>query len=119
MIDTFSKFCWTVPLKNKNAHTTKDTFEKTPVGSKVSPNLIETNRGKEFFGKSFTYFSNRDNIKRYSRYISLGAVFAERLNRTIRHLLKKAVFERGDKIWNVVLPTPTKHYIIRIHSSTN
>ena len=118
MIDNFSKFCWTVPLENKNAQATKVTFEKIPLGSKISPNLIETNRVKEIFSKIFTYFSNRNNIKRYSRYSSLGAVFPERLNRTIRDLPKKAVFERGDTIWNVVLPTLRKQYNIRIQTST-
>ena len=29
IIDNFSKFCWTVLLKNKNAQTIKDSFEKS------------------------------------------------------------------------------------------
>ena len=34
IIDNFSKFGWTVPLKNKNAQTIKDSFEKIIIGSK-------------------------------------------------------------------------------------
>ena len=45
-------------------------------------------------------------------------VFAERFNRTLRNLLKRPVFERGDANWIDVLPTITKHYNIRIRSST-
>ena len=45
-------------------------------------------------------------------------VFAERFNRTIGDLLKKIVFERGDAKWIDILPTITKQYNIRIHSST-
>ena len=117
-IDNFSKFGWTVPLKNKNAITIKDSFENILISSKRKPNLIETDRGKEFYNNIFQDFLNKNDIKLYSRNTSLGAVFAERFNRTIRDLLKKVVFERGDANWIDVLPAITKQYNSRIHSST-
>ena len=117
-IDNFSKFGWTIPLKNKNAQTIKDSFENILTSSKRSPNLIETDRGKEFYNNIFQDFLNKNNIKLYSRNSSYGAVFAERFNRTIRDLLKKIVFEQGDANWIDVLPTITKQYNNRIHSST-
>ena len=116
-IDNFSKFGWTIPLKNKNAQTIKDSFENILINSKRSPNLIETDRGKEFYNNIFQDFLNKNNIKLYSRNSSYGAVFAERFNRTIRDLLKKIVFERGDANWIDVLPTITEQYNNRIHSS--
>ena len=117
-IDNFSKYGWTVPLKNKNAQTIKDSFENILISSKRSPNLIETDRGKEFYNNIFQDFLNKNNIKLYSRNSSYGAVFAERFNRTIRDLLKKIVFEQGDAKWIDILPTITKQYNNRIHSST-
>ena len=117
-IDNFSKYGWTVPLKNKNAQTIKDSFENILTNSKRKPNLIETDRGKEFYNNIFQDFLNKNNIKLYSRNSSYGAVFAERFNRTIRDLLKKIVFEQGDAKWIDVLPTITKQYNNRIHSST-
>ena len=117
-IDNFSKFGWTIPLKNKNAQTIKDSFENILTNSKRKPNLIETDRGKEFYNIIFQDFLNKNNIKLYSRNSSYGAVFAERFNRTIRDLLKKIVFEQGDAKWIDVLPTITKQYNNRIHSST-
>ena len=117
-IDNFSKFGWTVPLKNKNAQTIKDSFENILINSKRKPNLIETDRGKEFYNNIFQDFLNKNNIKIYSRNTSLGAVFAERFNRTIRDLLKKPVFENGDGNWTDILPTITKQYNNRMHSST-
>ena len=118
IIDNFSKFGWTVPLKNKNAQTIKDSFENILISSKRKPNLIESDRGKEFYNNMFQDFLNKNNIKLYSRNTSLGAVFAERFNRTIRDLLKKIVFERGDANWVDILPTITKQYNNRVHSST-
>ena len=117
IIDNFSKFGWTTPFKNKNAQI-KDSFENILISSKRKPGLIESDRGKEFYNNIFQDFLNKNNIKLYSRNSSYGAVFSERFNRTIRDLLKKIVFERGDANWIDILPTITKQYNIRIHSST-
>ena len=118
VLDNFSKFGWTVPLKNKNAQTIKDSFENIIISSKRKPNLIESDRGKEFYNNIVQDFLNKNNIKLYSRNSSYGAVFAERFNRTIRDLLKKPVYEKGDGNWIDVLQTITKQYNRRIHSST-
>ena len=117
-IDNFSKYGWTIPLKIKNAQTIKDSFENILINSKRKPNLIESDRGKEFYNNIFQDFLNKNDIKHYSRNSSYGAVFAERFNHTIRDLLKKIVFEQGDAKWIDVLQTITKQYNNRIHSST-
>ena len=88
------------------------------ISSKRKPNLIESDRGKEFYNNIFQDFLNKINIKLYSRKSSVGAVFAERFNRTIRDLLKKIVFEHGGANWIDILPKITKQYNNRIHSST-
>ena len=118
IIDNFSKYGWTKPLKNKNAQTIKDSFENILISSKRQPNLIESDRGKEFYNNIFQDFLNKNNIKLYSRNTHLGAVFAERFNKSIRDLLKKIVFEHDDANWIDVLPIITKQYNNRIHSST-
>ena len=118
IIDNFSKFGGTIPLKNKNAQTIKDSFENILMNSKRKPNLIESDRGKEFYNNIFQDFLIKNNIKLYSRNTSIGAVFAERFNRTIRDLLKRPVFEKGDGNWIDVLSAITKQYNNRIHSST-
>ena len=118
VIDTFSKYGWTVPLKNKNAQNIKDSFENILISSKRKPNLIESDRGKEVYNNISQDFLSKNNIELYSRNTSLGAVFAERFNKTIRDLLKKIVFEQGDAKWIDVLPIITKQYNNRIHTST-
>ena len=118
IIDNFSKFGWTIPLKNKNAQTIKDSFENILISSKRKPNLLEGDRDRGFYNNIFQDFLNKNNIKLFSRNSSYGAVFAERFNRTIRDLLKKIVFEQGDANWIDILPTITKQHNNRIHSST-
>ena len=112
------KFGWTVPIKNKNPQPNKDSFEKILINSRRSSNLIESDRGKEFYNNIFQDFLNKNNIKIYSRNSSCGSVFAERFNRTIRDPLKKIVFEQSDANWVDVLPTITKRYNNRLYSST-
>ena len=103
---------------NKNAQTIKDHFEKISINSKRKPGLIESDRGKEFYNSIFQDFLNKNKIELYSRNTSYGAVFAERFNRTVRDLLKRPVFEKGDGNWIDELPTITKQYNNRVHSST-
>ena len=116
--DNFSKFGRTVPPKNKNAQTIKDSFENILISSKRKLGLIESDRCKEFYNKIFQDLLNKNNFKLYSGNTYLGAVFAERFDRTIRDLLKKIGFEKGDAKWIDVLPKITKQYNNRIHSST-
>ena len=92
VVDNFSKFGWTILLKNKYAQSLTDAFSQIIKRSRRKPNLLETHDGKEYVNKIFSEFLNNHNIKRYSRNTALGAVFAERFNRTLRNLLKKRVF---------------------------
>ena len=88
------------------------------ISSKRKPNLIETDRGKEFHNGIFQTFLKNNNIKPYSRNSSIGALFAERLNKSMRNLLKKFAFDRRVANWIDALPTITKQCNNRIHSST-
>ena len=61
VINNFSKFGWTFLLKNKMAQTKKESFENFLIGSKISLNLIETDRGKQLLYRIFTDFLNKNN----------------------------------------------------------
>ena len=63
IIDNFTKFGWTVRLKNKSAQTIKDSSENSFKSSERKPNLIESDRGKEFYNNIFQDFLNENNIK--------------------------------------------------------
>ena len=78
-------------------------------------NQTEVNTFTVTFSKNPKY---KQYQKNFSRNTSLGANFAETFNRTIRDLLNKPVFEKGDVNWNDSIPSITKHYSRRILSST-
>ena len=117
VIDNFSKFGWTIPLKNKYTQSITEEFSQIVKSSKRKPNLLETDDGKEYVNKISDDFLNKHNIKRYSRNTQVGAKFAEKFNRTIRNLIKKPVFEKGRADWLSELPSIIKQYNNTIHHS--
>ena len=117
VIDNYSKFGWTIPLKNKFSQSITDAFSESIKSSNRKPNLLETDDGKEYVNKIFNELLNNNKIKRYSRYTDKGAVFAERFNKTIRNLSKKPVFEKGNADWLSELSSVTKQYNNTIHHS--
>ena len=117
VIDKFSKFGWTIPLKNKYAQSVEDAFPQIIKTSRRKPNLLETGDGKEYVNKFFNDFLNNNKIKKFSRYTDKGAVFAERFNRTVRGLLKKPVFLKGNADWLSELPSVIKQYNNTVHHS--
>ena len=52
ILDNFSKYVWTVPLKNRNSQTIKDSFENLLINAKRKLILIESDRGKEFYNNN-------------------------------------------------------------------
>ena len=67
-IDNFSKFGWTVSIKNKNAQTIKDSFEIILINSKKIPNLIESDRDKRFHNNIFQEFLKK-TISKFTQEI--------------------------------------------------
>ena len=116
--DIFSKYGWITPLNSKISQT-KKLEENVLISSKRKPNLIDTDRGKNFLNKITYELLHKNAIKRSSCYTSRGAVFAERFNRTVRDLLGRLVCEKGDANLTDVTPTIAKHFKNRVQLSAN
>ena len=58
---------------------------------KENQSFFENDRGKEFFKNVFQKFLKNNSIKHCSGNTTLGAVFKERFNHTIRDLFMKRV----------------------------
>ena len=58
VIDNFSKFGLTIPSKNENAQTIKDSFEIILASSKTKPKVIETDPGKDVHSIFFPKFKS-------------------------------------------------------------
>ena len=99
MIDKFSKYLWTIPLKNKYSKTGAKAFSNILSTSKRLPLKLESDWGKEWYNNILHSFLKGKNIQHYSRFTDKCPSMAERVIRTIRNLLKKPVFEKGKTDW--------------------
>ena len=117
VIDNFSKYLWAIPLKKKYSQTITNEFSNILTKSKRKPLKIESDRGSEFYNNIFQNFLKSKNIHHYSRYTDKGPSIAERVIRTVRNLLKKPVFEKGNSDWVSELPSVIKQYNNTIHHS--
>ena len=118
VIDNFSKYLWAIPLRNKYSQTITNEFSDILTTSKRKPLKIESDRGTEFYNSIFQNFLKAKNIQLYSRFTDKGPSIAERVIRTLRNLLKKPVFEKGNADWISELPSTIKQYNNTLHSST-
>ena len=63
VVDNFSEFGRTIPLKNKYAQSISDTFSEIIKSSNRKPNLLETDDGKEYVNKIQRIFETEYNKK--------------------------------------------------------
>ena len=105
IIDNFSKYWWGIPLKNKFSQTITIEFSNILTKSNRRPLKLESIRGTEFYNSICQNFLRSKKIHHYSRFTDKGPSIAERVIQTVRSLLKKPVFLKGNADWICELPS--------------
>lgn len=83
VIDCYSKFLWTRPLKSKNGvEVTTAMTSILKAGRK--PKNLQTDEGKEFYNKYFTEVMINNGVNHYSTYSVKKASIVERVIRTFK-----------------------------------
>ena len=125
VIDIFTKYAWAIPLKNNSGLSITNGF-KTVLSEGRKPEKLWVDRGSEFYNKTFKsllkeYETGKaaSGIELYSTYSDLKAVFIERFNRTILHIINKPMFINGDGNWVNILNDAVVTYNNNIHSTIN
>ena len=101
VINIFTKYAWAIPLKNKSGLSITNCFKKVlsehPQGGSEpkKPEKLWVDRGSEFYNKTFKSLLKEYETKLYSTYSDLKAVFIERFNRTLLHIINKPMFING------------------------
>ena len=95
-------------MRKKYSQTITEEFSNIIIKSKRKPLKIESDRGKEWYNSIFQNLLKSKNIHHYSRYTDKGPSVCEPVIRTIRNLLKKPVFEKGNADWLSELPSVVK-----------
>ena len=118
VIDIFTKYAWAIPLKNKLCLSITNGFELV-LGESRKPEKLWVDRGSEFYNKTFKSLLKEYETKLYSTYSGLKAVFIERFNRTLLHIINKPMFINGDGNWVNILNDAVITYNNNIHSTIN
>ena len=125
VIDIFTKYAWAIPLKNKSGLSITNGFKivlgEGPQGGSESRKAekIWVDRGSEFYNKTFKSLLKEYETKLYSTYSDLKAVFIERFNRTLLHIINKAMFISADGNWVNILNDAVITYNNNNHSTVD
>lgn len=87
VIDCFSKYAWVIPLKDKKAETVVKAFE--PIIKKVHPQLLQVDKGTEFYNNLFQKLLKKYNVTMFSTNSDKKASIIERFNRTLKMKMGK------------------------------
>ena len=118
IIDNHTKFAWSIPLKDKSGKSTTTAFKKLIETSKRKPENVWSDRGKEFYNKTFLDFLKQNEIQIYSTHSDLKAVFVERFNRTLLDLIKEPMYIEGKACWLNHINSALDKYNNRVHTTT-
>lgn len=117
VIDIFSKFIWTEPIKRKSGQQVTAAFRKILRSSNRIPINLHTDMGTEFYNDDFKKLMKEMSINHYSTYSNKKASIVERVNRTLKNLMWKEFSLQGTYKWLEILPKITYAYNNKKHST--
>ena len=111
VIDTFSKYGYLIPLKNKKGETVADALKD--IFKKRKPEKLWTDKGREFYNKDV-----KDLVELYSTENEEKSSIAERWLRTIKEKMWKYFTDNNTYKYIDALPDLVEDYNNTVHSST-
>ena len=111
VIDTFSKYGWIIPLKDKKGETVADVLKD--IFKKRKPEKLWTDKGREFYNKDV-----KDLVELYSTENEEKSSIAERWIRTIKEKMWKYFTDNNTYNYIDVLLDLVEDYNNTVHSST-
>ena len=117
VVDVFSKYAWSIPMKDKTALTTLNAFKQIVESSKRKPKHIWVDQGKEFYNKYMDQWIKENNIVRYSTYGEHKSAIVERFNRTLKTNMWKRFTAENTRNWINMLDKLLLNYNNKFHST--
>ncbi|XP_044005885.1 uncharacterized protein LOC122850894 [Aphidius gifuensis] len=109
IIDIFSKFAWTIPIKSKTGKDVTAAMKSVLDKGRIPKNL-HVDQGKEFYNKEFEGLMQKHKIHMYSTYSNLIASVVERFNRTLKNKMWEKFTYQGSYKWLEILPHLLENY---------
>ena len=118
IIDSFSKFAHAYPLKNKGSEAIVNAFELLFKKIKQPPNVLLTDKGKEFFNSNFQRLLKEHKVKHVtSENEDIKASIVERFNKTLKTKIYRYLTHVGNKNYVTELPAILQNYNASYHRS--
>ena len=117
VIDTFNKYGWIIPLKNKEGKTVVEAF-KTIFKEGRIPKKLWTDKGGEFYNGNMDNLRKLYDIELYSTENEEKSSIVERWIRTMKEKMFKYFTENNTYRYIEALPELVEDYNNTIHSST-
>ena len=117
VIDVFSKYVWSIPLKDKKGDTVTEAFKLLVKESNAIPNHLWVYQGKEFYNKNMDEWLKLNNINRYSTFGEHKSAVVERVNRTLKDIMWKRFTAENTGNWIDMLDRLIKEYNNSTHST--
>lgn len=117
VIDVFSKFAWSVPIKDKTGKSITDAFKLIVKTSGRKPTKLWVDQGTEFYNRVFRSWLKENDIEMYSVFNEGKAVVVERFNRTLKEWMWKYFSVNSTRKYVDILNSLLELYNTRKHSS--
>lgn len=114
VIDVFSKYAWSIPLKDKRGDTVTAAFRSIP---KRKPKHLWVDKGKEFYNKNMDAWLKENNIIRYSTYGENKSAVIERFNRTLKEKMWRRFTAENTRNWINMIDNLIDNYNNTKHST--
>ena len=114
VIDLFSRYAWSRPLKTKRGDEVAAAFKAIFKGGRI-PKRIQTDQGKEFENRHVRALFAKHNITLFSVKSAYKAALVERFNRTLKHKLWRYLTSSNQRKWLPVLQDAVRAYNHSIH----
>lgn len=115
VIDTFTRYAFVRPLKNKTAPVVLKAFKSILNEAVTKPYMLVMDKGTEFKNKQFDTFCKNNNIILQNPETQTHAAYIERFNRTLQLLIYKYMTENETYRFIDVLQDLVKTYNNRLH----
>jgi len=117
VIDIFSKYAWSIPMKNKTGKTTLEAFRKIVKESGRIPKHIWVDKGLKFYNKDVNSWLKENNIIMYSTYSEHKSCVVERFNKTLKEIMWKKFTAENTRTSINMLDSLMYKYNNRVHST--
>ena len=108
VLDVFSRYAWTRPLKNKTGKEVANALDDIFRQDGRKPRKLWTDRGTEFYNTAVAHVLK--DIELYSTHNEPKAAIAERFIRTLREKIESNYVLTQSTVWYDILPELTREY---------